>query len=366
MARLIADNYHPPFVTETDEARWDDCLVCSVVMAVACATTGESVMTKDWRPMTKAQLKVLRERLRNYLPESKQSGPTTLADARYYMKEEYPWLPEIPFYDSVSEYRTFSDMLRDLRNGWVAVGLGNPSQINNTSSALRRWTNSDDFGHAVLFERASDSHIFVMDPLGSGEYDGQWVPIAEVSQYLWRFKGNDGQTYVKASLFKKGAWSEAALDTENLRDTLSRVRLQVTDLGADLSRTEANLREAREARKAAEASATACSTLLDAARLEATTLRETNSSLVTQLAQQAAESLVAQDALNAQIAALGDTVATLVEEREALQQRIADLDAQIDEFIAKTEEIALMPVPDGRRAAFWKQRYEELRGIFAE
>jgi hypothetical protein len=47
MARLIADNYHPPFVTETDEARWDDCLVCSVVMAVACATTGESVMTKD-------------------------------------------------------------------------------------------------------------------------------------------------------------------------------------------------------------------------------------------------------------------------------------------------------------------------------
>ena len=63
MQELDISNYVPPFVTETDELRWDDCTVCSTLMATASATLGETVSNRNWSTMSKAELKVLRERI---------------------------------------------------------------------------------------------------------------------------------------------------------------------------------------------------------------------------------------------------------------------------------------------------------------
>ena len=111
--------YRPPFVTETDEARWDDCLVCSVLMATAAWTLGETVMGNDWRPLNARELKRLREKLRNHLPADKQDGALKFADAREFVETEWPYLPPVEFWD-VTE-RTWPQVVAMLGDGWVGV-----------------------------------------------------------------------------------------------------------------------------------------------------------------------------------------------------------------------------------------------------
>src|SRR3990167_7045274 len=91
--------YRPPFVTETDEAEWSDCMVCSILMATAAWTLGETVMGNDWRPLNRLEPKRLREKLRNPLPKAQQEGALTFADARAFLAAEWPYLPPIEFYD---------------------------------------------------------------------------------------------------------------------------------------------------------------------------------------------------------------------------------------------------------------------------
>lgn len=205
MNRLEIKDYRPPFITETDEARWDDCTVASTLMATAAATLGETVSKPDWSHLNKQGLKWRREAIRNELPADKQTGPTSMADMRYAFGRFFPWLPAIPFYDE--QRNTWSEFKAALLSGSVCVLQGNPNKVKNTKSGLRRWTNNDDYQHAIYVDRARTKkdgsvEFWVMDPLGSGTYKGQWIPEVELKQFTDIHVG----TYIKANLFVRGGW----------------------------------------------------------------------------------------------------------------------------------------------------------------
>lgn len=207
---LNINNYRPPHITQTDEPVWDDCTICSMYMGVIAATLGE-VITKgpNWKVMTKAEIKTYREHIRKQT--GKPKGGLSQKEVTVAMRKDWKWLPKIPQYDNGLREK-WEDMMQGLLNGYCYVVAGNPIQVKNKNSAYRRWTNNDDFGHAVFYERARTKdgkrQIFLMDPLGRGSgFVGEWVPENQAKQFQWY----DTKGYVKASKFKKGEWSIAGL-----------------------------------------------------------------------------------------------------------------------------------------------------------
>jgi hypothetical protein len=237
MVPLSVKDYKPPFVTETDEVRWDDCTVCSTLMAVASATLGEVVSKPDWSTLGDSGLKARREKIRDWLPPDKQNGSTTMTDMRYAFKKEFPWLPfEIPHYEE--QKNTWQDVLLGLLDKrTVAVLLGNPSDVKDESSPLRRWTNNDDFGHAIYADHAKKGEdgsvsIFIMDPLGRGNYEGQYVSASDVRQFLW----DDGDS-VKATMFPRGKWAQSnPRRVQLVTDNNAELRSKVAALESDNAR----------------------------------------------------------------------------------------------------------------------------------
>ncbi len=199
-------HYRPPFVTETDEPNWDDCGPCAVLMAVACWTMGEVVTHTDGSVYNKDELKRLREKMRNHLPITKQRGYTTMADAQVYVEAEWPRLPAWPLYDERGEERVWSQMIQDLSQGYVGVALGNPSNVQNPNSDFRRWTNDDHFEHFVTFVDIRGTDIYVMNPLGNGNYDGAWVPMQECKQFTDTYT-SAGREIVKVCMVERGQQS---------------------------------------------------------------------------------------------------------------------------------------------------------------
>ena len=220
--------YRPPFTTETDEPTWDDCNPCSFLMLAASWTAGECL----YKPTgDRWDLKRLRERLRNYLPADKQRGPLDMADARAYLKAEWPFL-DLPM--SRSDWPA---ILTDLRNGHSAVAQGNPSGAPD-GSPLRRWTTNDDFGHFIFLDRADSRGIFVMDPLGRGAYDGEWVPPWHVRAYA-----KDG--VVNIITVKRGSETAEARTRRRaatmLASTVSDYTSTITSLNARITDLQAAL-----------------------------------------------------------------------------------------------------------------------------
>lgn len=226
MQQLDIDNYVPPFITETDELHWDDCTVCSTLMAVASATTGEAVSNRNWTLMSKPQIKMLRERIRDHLGPGNQTGGTTMADMRIAFGIEYPWLPQIPSYEY--QKNTWQECRQRLLDGWGGVYMGNPSLVTNVNSKLRRWTNNDNFGHAIWVDRARRSssggtEFLVMDPLGRGDYAGDWVPEDELQEFTWVYDGS----YRYITLFKRGDWNQEARGTRQLMGKVKELESEV-------------------------------------------------------------------------------------------------------------------------------------------
>lgn len=231
MQELDVSNYVPPFVTETDELRWDDCTVCSTLMATASATLGETVANKNWSPMTKRQMKILRERIRNHLGPDNQTGGTNIQDMRVAFGIEYPWLPQIPSY--AEQKNSWEEARAQLLNGWGGVYMGNPANVQNQNSKLRRWTNDDNFGHAIWVDRArktigGEIEFFVMDPLGRGGYNGEWVPEIELRQFTWLVAGSDWR-YI--TLFKRGGWSSFSRKHSELKEQIEKLKQDVVEAG---------------------------------------------------------------------------------------------------------------------------------------
>lgn len=240
MQELDVLDYRPPFVTETDELKWDDCTVCSTLMATASATTGETVSRPSWAPMSRAEMKVLRERIRNHLGPDNQTGGTNMADMRVAFAKEYPWLPQIPSY--AEQRNSWSECREKLLKGWGGIYMGNPSQVSDPNSKLRRWTINDNFGHAIWVDRArrtsaGATEYFVMDPLGRGTYSGEWVPEQDLKEYTWIYDA----AYVYVTLFKRGAWNMSARQTERLEARVDKLEDELEFLNFKLAETEAKL-----------------------------------------------------------------------------------------------------------------------------
>ena len=258
--------YRPPFVTETDEARWDDCMVCSILMATAAWTLGETVMGNDWRPLNARELKRLREKLRNHLPADKQAGALTFADARDFVEEEWWYLPPVEFWD-VTE-RTWPQVVAMLGDGWVGVAAGNPQDVTDPASKLRRWTTNDRFAHVIYLDRTGTggTETYVMDPLGKGAYDGEWVPTAEVHQFV----GKAAAGVVKVAMFLRGEQSSLAIAQRTAADKLRDVRADLASCRRDARDLAAALRAAQKRIKELEALPPAdCTAEVAQARAEA-------------------------------------------------------------------------------------------------
>ena len=174
------DVFRPPFVSEVDEPQWDDCVVCSTLMLVSAWTLGKVTDSPTGPVMTRPQLKVLREQMRDHLGARKQVGGLTPADAALMVHREWPWLPPL-----LTTPHRWDALWHSLQNGSAAAIWGNPSDVRKPTSPLRRWTEDDDFGHCLLVLRAKDDKGWVMDPLGSGSYKGQWVPEVQLRRFAF-------------------------------------------------------------------------------------------------------------------------------------------------------------------------------------
>ena len=250
----LAD-YRPRHITQSDEAVKNDCLVTAGLMALDAWTYGEVLVGANWNPLTNAEIKRLREDMRDSLGPGKQTGPLSVADLRTMTKTFFPWIDEpVPFFDAANELRSFAEMVADVQNSnFVGLALGNPIRVKNKASKLRKWTGSDDYDHFVLLERCSKDSFWVMNPLAPYgiNYTGENVPISEVGQFVERF-GN-GTAFVKVSMFKRGAQSTLGETKRRLNLVIAAKDEAIVACRGDLSRTKTELGNAREKLIAANA-----------------------------------------------------------------------------------------------------------------
>jgi hypothetical protein len=86
------------------------------------------------------------------------------------------------------------------------------------------------------FNTASGERAFVMDPLGRGRYQGQWVPKVDLRQFASRLTTASGSPY--CAVVKRGEQS----GVERLRREM---RGQTRDLRAGLATAKAAVTTAR-------------------------------------------------------------------------------------------------------------------------
>lgn len=166
------------FITQRDEAVWNDCTVCSVLMSLGFATLDAIFLKADRTVMTAAEVKTMRERLRALTGDT--TGGTSIEDLMIGTEKMFPWM------DVRCEHLQLSTIEARWEAGWSGAIQGNPSAVTNASSPLRRWTNNDNFGHAVKAGpmHSTGTKVLVQDPLGFGTYTGQWVLLTEVRQFM--------------------------------------------------------------------------------------------------------------------------------------------------------------------------------------
>jgi hypothetical protein len=90
---------------------------------------------------------------------------------------------------------TWRALLRRLKDGGGAVVLGDYGQLPGWFGRwdYRFWKGkgaSGDDNHAIYVERYDPRRgvVWLMDPLGRGDYEGEWLSIASLQRYAW-FKG---------------------------------------------------------------------------------------------------------------------------------------------------------------------------------
>jgi hypothetical protein len=93
----------------------------------------------------------------------------------------------------------------------------------------------DDYDHAVFFHSARGERAFVMDPLGRGRYQGQWVPKTDLCQFASRFTTASDSPY--CAVVKRGEQAQV----EHLRHESQSVRadLATARVAAGVARAQA-------------------------------------------------------------------------------------------------------------------------------
>jgi hypothetical protein len=184
--------YRAHFVTETDTRPWIDCLWASGAMLLDKWTNGD--------------VRVSHQRLRRLSGD--RSGGSMLDDlARAYKKRGF----HLKYSPDGGIKITLRGLLRRLRHGAGAVILGDYSQL---PAHYGRW----DYGfwrltkkekarkdnHAVYVERYDRKHhrVWLMDPLGRGNWHGEWIPVSALARFAW-FRG--GAMYAAVTPTAKAA-----------------------------------------------------------------------------------------------------------------------------------------------------------------
>ena len=163
--------YRPAFVTETDTRPWIDCLWSSGAMLLDKWTNGRVTATHG--------------RLRRLSGDTHRGS--TLADLRVaYAKLGI----DLAYSPDGGARITWGGLLNRLAHGGGAVLLGHYSK-------LPRWYGRWDYrfwkgkaktdNHAVYVERydRKRGRVWLMDPLGRGDWKGEWISIWSLRRFAW-------------------------------------------------------------------------------------------------------------------------------------------------------------------------------------
>ena len=226
--------HRPEFVTETDERPWRDCLWASAAMVLDTWTNGD--------------VSVTHQRLRKLSGDD--DGGSSLEDLRAAFRRLGF---RVDLNGGGNATMTWHGLLRRLKDGGGAVVLGDYGQ-------LPRWFGRWDYGfwklkgkrdidnHAVYVERYDPRRgvVWLMDPLGRGDYDGEWLPIGALQRFAW-FKNGRVQAVatpaarpapfagVRVLAGKAGVSDEAVTGSWGLR-TKKRWRFQGADVTPSIRR----------------------------------------------------------------------------------------------------------------------------------
>ena len=163
--------YHPAFVTETDTRPWQDCLWASGAMLLDKWTNGRDVVS--------------RQALRRLSGDT--HGGSTLADLRTAYAKLGIALAYSPDGGATITWRT---LLSRLEHGAGAVLLGDDSKLprwyGRWDPPFWRATDEGD-NHAVYIERydRKRGRVWLMDPLGRGDWAGEWISVKALKAYAW-------------------------------------------------------------------------------------------------------------------------------------------------------------------------------------
>lgn len=167
--------YRPTFVTETDTHPWTDCLWASGAMLLDKWTAGGTAITRR-------ELRLLWDG---------HSGGAALGDLRVaYAKLGI----DLEFSPDGGARITWPQLLDRLEHGAGAVLLGHDSKLPRWYG---RWDVSfwqglgQDDHHAVYIEGYDRKHgrVWLMDPLGRGDWQGEWISVLALRQFAWTTGG---------------------------------------------------------------------------------------------------------------------------------------------------------------------------------
>jgi hypothetical protein len=167
--------YRPAFVTETDTRPWKDCLWASGAMLLDKWTNGD--------------IEISRQALRGLSGDA--HGGSTLAD----LQVAYAKLGiDLAYSPDGGTTVTWSQLLSRLEHGAGAVLLGDDSKL---PRRYGRWDPSfwqatdDKDNHAVYIERYERRYgrVWLMDPLGRGDWQGEWISVKALRKYAWTTGG---------------------------------------------------------------------------------------------------------------------------------------------------------------------------------
>ena len=151
-----------PFVTETDEQVWNDCTVCSGLMAAIAM----GVDVPPNRPE--------REALRAATGDT--DGGVGLDALNVGLRRRYGIVLDRPATITWADVDTFLSTRGGVVAQLVYRELGSPFTRWDPAFAAR----PDGGYHAVYLAGANPTGVFLMDPLGRGSYAGEWVPKSRV------------------------------------------------------------------------------------------------------------------------------------------------------------------------------------------
>jgi hypothetical protein len=184
--------FTPAFVTETNEAHWEDCTFASGLMLANKASLGKY-------PATRPEREALR-RLSDDL-----EGGSNLYDLRLGIERRYGWTLALA-------RLTWAQFLARMARGDGAViqgiygGLGEPFvrwdrkfAAKGKLAAHAMYAQGHDSAGYRHLDDGLPRDLVVMDPLGRGPYHGEWVPADKVKAFCL------GLGYVSVATVRQGS-----------------------------------------------------------------------------------------------------------------------------------------------------------------